>query len=119
MKRSGKERSQRQLRVSQNIKRVLSEYLHREYFSDPALQDAGAITVGEIMVSPDLRHATAYVSSLNQNDNIDAIVEALNKVAPGFSHYVAKNLETKNTPKISFDKDPTVALFDKINTLLD
>ncbi len=119
MKRSGKERSQRQLRVSQNIKRVLSEYLHREYFADPVLKDAGAITIGDVMISPDLRHATAFVSSLNETDDIDEIIEALNKVAPSFSHYVAKNLETKNTPKIAFDKDHTAALFDKINTLLD
>ncbi len=119
MRKSGKERSQRQLRVSQNIKRVLSDYLHREYFADPLLQNAASITVGDVLVSPDMRQATAFVSSLDPKDDIEAIITALNKVAPSFSHYVAKNSETKNTPKISFEKDNTAELFDKINQLLD
>lgn len=119
MKRSGKERSQRQLRVAERIKEIISTYLHREFFGDERLSNPAEITVGEVQVSPDLRQATVFVSSLIKDRDMGEIVQALNEITRDVNHYVAQNLETKNTPKISFAKDKSFEVAARIDALLD
>ena len=116
-KRSGKERSQRQMRVDEQIKRMVVEYLQREYFEDEALSDPSSITISLVQTSPDLRSATAFIMPFG-GDNADEIVRALNEETKGFNHYIAKNLTTKNTPKIKFAVDKSFDENDKITALL-
>lgn len=52
--------SQRQLRVGELVRHVLAEILLRGDISDPDLEKH-QITVSEVRVSPDIRHATVYV----------------------------------------------------------
>lgn len=52
--------SQRQLRVGELIRHVLAEILLRGEISDPELEDL-RLTISEVRVSPDIRHATVYV----------------------------------------------------------
>jgi ribosome-binding factor A len=51
--------SQRQLRVGELIRHSLAEIFQRGEIGDPALE--GTVTILEVAMSPDLRHATAYV----------------------------------------------------------
>ena len=60
---SGGAPSQRQLRVGEVIRRALSEILARGEVHDPELAHV-SVTVAEVRVSPDLRHATAFVLPL-------------------------------------------------------
>ena len=55
---------------------------------------------------------------VNKND-INAIVKALNEVSSQFNHAIAKGLETKNTPKVSFAADKSLEAIDRMETLLD
>src|SRR5512147_793195 len=55
--------SQRQLRAAELVRHALVEILAREDLRDPDLQGV-SITIGEVRASPDLRHMTAFVSSL-------------------------------------------------------
>jgi ribosome-binding factor A len=54
---------QRQLRVAEVIRRALSDILARGEMHDPELAEV-SVTVAEVQVSPDLRHATAFVLPL-------------------------------------------------------
>jgi ribosome-binding factor A len=59
--------SQRQLRVGEEIRHVLAQLFARTEFRDPEL--AGVlITVTEVRISPDLKHATAFVTRLGRSD---------------------------------------------------
>ena len=53
--------SQRQLRVGEELRHILSDVLAHGHFRDPEL-DGVNITVTEVRVSPDLKNATAFVS---------------------------------------------------------
>ena len=74
-----KERSQRQLKAGELIRRALVDILAREDLRDPALQGV-SITVSEVKASPDLRHALVYAAPLGGN-NTPAVIEGLNRGA--------------------------------------
>lgn len=118
VKRSGKERSQRQMRVDEQIKRLIVEHLQREFFKQEALSDPMTITISVVQTSPDLKYATALVMPLG-GQNADDIVDALNQEVGGFNHYIAKRLNTKHTPKVRFAVDTSFDESDKIAALLN
>ena len=96
--------SQRQLRVAEEIRHVLSGIFARTEFRDPDLASAH-ITVTEVRISPDLKHATLFVARLGRSDVTD-LLPALRRVAPFLRAEMARN--TRNlrvTPDLSFQPD--------------
>ena len=71
--------SQRQLRAGELIRHSLVEILREEDFSDAALEGV-SVTVTEVRMSPDLRHATVFVERLGGGHAAE-VVEALNRHA--------------------------------------
>jgi ribosome-binding factor A len=60
-----KQPSQRQLRVNEQIRGVVSQTLHQGHFRDEVLfKYAADVTVGAVDASPDLKNATVFVMSL-------------------------------------------------------
>jgi len=95
--------TQRQLRVGEEIRHVLSGVFTRGEFRDPDL--AGQhVTVTEVRISPDLKHATAFVARLGRSD-IDALLPALKRAAPYFRAQVAHELRLRVAADISFQPD--------------
>lgn len=117
MKRSGKERSQRQLRIGELIKQIIAQALQREHFKDPVLSGANTLSISEVQVSPDLKYATVVIYPLLPK-NEKEIVEALNKETHIFNTLVARGLDTKYTPRVQFTLDTSFDAIDKINQLL-
>lgn len=118
MKNSTNNPSQRQLRVAEQIKHVLAESLSRGHFHHPVLIDhASSVTVTEVRVSPDLKHATAYVISLG-GQNMGDILPALNEEAHSFQKDVNRQTQLKFTPKLQFRNDDTFDNALKIDTIL-
>ena len=111
-----KEQSQRQLRVGQEIKRVITSVLERGEVRSPELSDA-FITVTEVRVSPDLKYATAYIMTLN-GENLGSILEQLNAESWVFKKQIGAKLQLRYTPDINFRVDDTFAEVDRIEKLL-
>lgn len=110
--------SQRQLRVSEQLRHVLIETLQRGKFHDEALLDAGQnVTITEVRVSPDLKNATAFVLMLN-GANSDIILPALNESSQFFQREFAKKLQLKFTPKVRFKYDDTFDHARRIDEIL-
>ena len=108
--------SQRQLRVGEEVRHVLSGIFLRGGFRDPGL--AGAqITVTEVRISPDLRNATAFVARLGRSD-IEALLPALKRAAPYFRAQVATAMRLRTAPMISFQPDTTLDHAMEIDALL-
>lgn len=102
------------LRVSEQIKHVLADALMRGHFHNPLLIDAASrVTVTEVRVSPDLKHATAYVISLG-GDGMKDILAALNEETYGLQKEINRQTQLKFTPKLQFRFDET---FDKAQRL--
>ena len=64
--------SQRQLRVGELIKKSLSDFLQKDAIHDPELLSK-SITITQVMLSPDLKKANAYIIPLG-GDNTEKIV---------------------------------------------
>lgn len=112
------EPSQRQLRVGEQVRQVITETLQRGKFNDILLMDASHnVTVSEVRPSPDLKHAKAYVMTLG-GKNIDEILPALNEAAPVFQKELGKKLTMKFTPKIRFVKDTSFDEASRIDDIL-
>ena len=108
--------SQRQLRVGEQLRHIIAETLQRGNFADPTLFDkAGQITIAEVRVSPDMKHATAYTSLISTQD-IAPVLSALNDSAHTFQQDINKKIKMKFTPKVRFVVDDR---FDKAGRIED
>ncbi len=114
---ASKEPSQRQLRVGEQLRHIIAETMQRGHFHDAALVDAGRITVTEVRVSPDLKHARAYVMALGGED-MESVLPALNAEAHIFQKEINRQSSLKFTPKIHFARDETFDQAEKIENLL-
>ena len=107
--------SQRQLRVGETLRHVLSEILMREDFFEPDLENV-SITISEITVSPDLSNARVYTMPLG-GINVDVILPALNRLAPVIQSLVAKKVHLRRTPRLRFLLDNSFENVARMNQL--
>ena len=108
--------TQRQLRVAEEIRHVLAELFERRDFRDPDLAEA-QITVSEVRMSPDLKHAVTFVSRLGRSD-VDALLPALQRATPYLRGQVAHALRLKFAPDLTFQPDHALEYATKIDRLL-
>src|SRR5262249_643121 len=113
---TGQGPSQRQLRVAEEIRHVLAGLFTRNQFRDPEL-GAAHIPVPEVRLRPDLKYATAFVSRLGRSD-VDALLPALHRVAPYLRGQVAKALQLRAAPDITFQPDHALDYAMKIDELM-
>ena len=107
--------SQRQLRVGETLRHVLSEILMRQDFFEPDLANV-SVTISEIFVSPDLRNARVYTMPLG-GINVDVVLPALNRLAPVIQSLVAKKVHLRRTPRLRFFLDNSFENAAKMNQL--
>jgi ribosome-binding factor A len=99
------EPSQRQRRVGEQIRHVMSETLQRGHFDSELLfNKANTIAISEVIPSPDLKHARAYVIS-HEDEDLQMLVTELNAQAHVFQKDIAKGTNLKFTPKVRFSID--------------
>jgi ribosome-binding factor A len=108
--------SQRQLRVAEEIRHVLSGIFGRADFRDPDLADAH-ITISEVRIGPDLKHATAFFSRLGRSD-ADALVPALVRATPYLRGQLARALRLRIAPDLAFTPDLALDYAMKIDELM-
>jgi ribosome-binding factor A len=106
----------RLLRVGEEIRHILSDVLARGHLRDDVL-DTHSITVSQVKVSPDLRHATVFVEPLGGADEA-AVLEALNRHARALKGQLGRQLTTKYIPDLAFRTDDTFANAMRIDALL-
>jgi len=95
--------TQRQLRAGELVRHALVEILREEEFSDAALEGV-SVTVTEVRMSPDLRHATLFVEPLGGGHASD-VVEALNRHAKFLRGRLGRSIVMKFTPDLKFLHD--------------
>ncbi|MCC5997149.1 MAG: 30S ribosome-binding factor RbfA [Oceanicaulis sp.] len=98
-----KAQSQRQLRAGELVRRAVADILREGHVREPAL--AGLpVTISEARVSPDLRHATVYVSALTLAEP-EAVAAALNRASGFLQKELGRRIDMKFTPKLRFEPD--------------
>jgi ribosome-binding factor A len=108
--------TQRQLRVAEEIRHVLARVFGRGEIRDPELASE-FITVTQVRIGPDLKHATAFVARLGRSDT-EALLPALKRAAPFLRAQLAHALRLKFAPQLSFEPDHALDYAMRIDTLL-
>ncbi len=109
-------RSVRLLKVGEQVRHILSELLMRQEVHDEVLT-AHSVSVTEVRMSPDLRHATAYIKPL-LGANEEAVLKALRTNTAYFQKEVAQRLRLKYAAKIKFLSDESFDVAGHIDALL-
>jgi len=108
--------SQRQLRVGEELRHALVNILREGHARDPDLQDAN-VTVTEVRVSPDLSNATAFVMPF-AGQNMAATVAALNRASVYFRTQLARAVQLRHAPRVTFALDTSFSYAERIEGLL-
>lgn len=108
--------SQRQLRVGEVIRRALSDIFLRGDVYDDALAGV-SITVGEVVMTSDLRLAKVYVLPLG-GGNADSVVAALDRRKGEIRRLVNRALTLKHSPELNFLADKTFDQMEQTRALL-
>ena len=115
----GKAQSQRQLRVSEQIRHALAWVFERGEMRDPELNGI-VITITEVRISPDLRNATVYIFLRNNSDStqIRKVLSVLSKASPFLRKRVAETVYLRKIPKLNFCVDNSFDNAIYVNNLL-
>ncbi|MBI1404705.1 MAG: 30S ribosome-binding factor RbfA [Caulobacter sp.] len=99
--------SQRQLRAGELIRHALVEVLREEEIADPALAGT-SLTITEVRMSPDLKHAICFVEVLGAGvtgARTGDVIDALNHATKFVRGRLARNIDMKFTPDLKFIHD--------------
>ncbi len=108
--------SQRQLRVGEQIRHALARLLQEGRTHVDALTHRD-VTVTEVRVSPDLKSATVFVTPLGGQDVTGTLAD-LRTAAPVLRHELARDINLRFTPRLSFQADRSFDEAAKIDSLL-
>jgi ribosome-binding factor A len=108
--------SQRQLRAGELVRHALVEILRSETFTDPALAEA-VVTISEVRISPDLKHALCFVEPLGGRE-APAVIAALNRASRFLRLRLGPAIEMKFTPDLKFVHDDSFDTAEHIARLL-
>jgi ribosome-binding factor A len=95
--------TQRQLRAGELTRHALVEVMREEDIADPDLEGV-SVTITEVRMSPDLRHATVFVEPLG-GGHADQVVAALNRHAKFLRGRLGRHIDMKFTPDLRFLHD--------------
>jgi len=90
-------------RVNESVRQVLAETLPE--LNDPRI---GLVTVTGVDTTPDLRHATVFVSVLGSARKRKATLVGLEAAHGLLQARLARQLRMKRTPQLAFEYDPSV-----------
>jgi len=109
--------SHRPERVAELIRHILARLLQEEV-RDPRIR---FLTLTEVRVSSDLKHARAYVSmaSLAGEKEKEVALGALNRAASFLRRSLAREAGLRHTPDIRFLEDRAVERGQRVDELLE
>ncbi len=101
-------------KIREEIKRRLSEILQYET-RDPRLE---LVTVMDVRLSSDLRHATVFVGVASLTASEEEAIAVLKEHRGFFRSELAKRLHLRHTPELVFEIDPLEQQARRIEELL-
>ena len=109
-------KSQRQLRVGEELRHLISNALLRESFYDEIIEN-NTITVTEVNVSPDLKNAKVYIMPLGGENKLE-VLDSLNKSNGRIKKLISSNINLRQIPKLQFKIDETFEYAKNIENIL-
>ena len=100
-------------RVNELIRRELSEIINREVTFHAAL-----VTVQQVDITPDLKHAHVFVSVIGSADESKEAMAKLHASRVNLQHLLSKRVVLKFTPHLHFKHDESIERGNRIIDLL-
>ncbi len=113
---SSEGKSVRLLRVGEQVRHILAEILMRGDVHDEVLA-SHLVSVTEVRMSPDLKHAVVFVKPLLGSDE-DKVLKALRTNTAYLQSEVAKRVNLKYAAKLKFRPDESFDEGARIDALL-
>lgn len=101
-------------RVGALLQAALSELLLRT-IKDPRI---GMVTITGVKLSPDLKHATVYVSTLGDEATHARMLAGLASARPYLQSQAGRRLGLRFTPELRFEIDPSIDSAERVERLL-
>jgi ribosome-binding factor A len=101
-------------RVADQIRQSLAEIVIQE-LRDPSI---GLVTITGVELSPDLRHAKVFVSTMGNPEESSATLAALKKAAPFARHSLGEKIRLRHVPELVFIADMTESNAGRIEELI-
>lgn len=105
-------------RVSQAIRGAIAELLQQGAIRDPRVTGGGLISVTEVRVSPDLRHARVYVSIFADDSAREAALLGLRHAAGFLRREVGHAIQLRSAPILDFELDGSIEQGARIEGIL-
>lgn len=103
-------------RVNGEVMRVLADIIRGD-IKDPRI---GMLTsVVNVEVAPDLKTCKAYISVLGDDEAVQDTLEGLNSAKSYIRRELARRINLRNTPEITFVMDQSIAYGVKMSKLID
>ena len=109
-------KSQRQLRVGEELRHLISNALLRETFYDQIIEN-NTITITGVNVSPDLKNAKVYIMPLGGENKLE-VLDSLNKSNGRIKKLISSNINLRQIPKLQFKIDETFEYAKNIENIL-
>ena len=109
-------KSQRQLRVGEELRHLISNVLLRQTFYDQIIENNN-ITITEVNVSPDLKNAKVYIMPLGGENKFE-VLDSLNKANGRIKKLISNNINLRQIPKLQFRIDETFEYAKNIENIL-
>jgi ribosome-binding factor A len=100
--------------VAEEVRDLLATLL-REELRDPEI---GFLTITEVDLSPDLRHARVFISTLDEAEKRDRTLDALRRAAPFLRRGLARRGGLRFIPALDFVFDASLESGARIEKLL-
>lgn len=110
-------RSQRQLKVGEEIRHILAQLFQRGDVPFPRDFEIPILTITEVQISPDLRNASAYFTIMGQGDT-KLIRRTLNDMAGFFRREIGRAVNLRFVPKLDFRVDNSFEYASNIDRIL-
>jgi ribosome-binding factor A len=105
------------LRAGELVRHALVEILREEEIADPALAGV-SVTLSEVRMSPDLKHAVCFVEPLGGGHAAE-VVAGLNRAAKFLRGRLGRMIELRFTPDLKFVHDESFAEAERMGRLLN
>ena len=100
-----KKNSVKNIRINSEVQREMSSII-REDLKDPRIHPMTSVMAVE--VTPDLKFAKIFVSVLGNDEEKEKTMEGLKKSASFARHQLAKRMNLRNTPELTFVLDTSI-----------
>lgn len=108
--------SVKNIRINEEVMRELSNIIRLEV-KDPRISPVTSVV--SVEVAPDLKTCKAYISVLGDDEAVKKTIEGLKSSAGFIRRELARRINLRNTPEITFVSDQSIAYAAKMSKLID